>query len=45
MLDVMYELPSGKDVANCLITPEMVEKRSTAELLWHPAWHKQHETA
>ena len=45
MLDVMYELPSRKDVANCMITPEMVEKRSTAELLWHPAWHKQHETA
>ncbi|MEG4634434.1 ATP-dependent protease ATP-binding subunit ClpX [Microcoleus sp. AR_TQ3_B6] len=44
MLDVMYELPSRKDVANCLITPEMVEKRSTAELLWHPAWRK-HETA
>ncbi|MEG4964216.1 ATP-dependent protease ATP-binding subunit ClpX, partial [Microcoleus sp. K4-C2] len=45
MLDVMYELPSRKDVAHCMITPEMVEKRSTAELLWHPAWHKQHETA
>lgn len=44
MLDVMYELPSRKDVANCTITPEMVEKRSTAELLWHPAWRK-HETA
>jgi ATP-dependent Clp protease ATP-binding subunit ClpX len=45
MLDVMYELPSRKDVANCTIAPEMVEKRSTAELLWHPAWRKQHETA
>ncbi|MEG5136250.1 MULTISPECIES: ATP-dependent protease ATP-binding subunit ClpX [unclassified Microcoleus] len=45
MLDVMYELPSRKDVADCMITKEMVEKRSTAELLWHPAWHKQHETA
>ncbi|MDQ2098910.1 MAG: ATP-dependent protease ATP-binding subunit ClpX [Tychonema bourrellyi B0820] len=45
MLDVMYELPSRKDVANCIITAEMVEKRSTAELLWHPAWRKQHETA
>ena len=44
MLDVMYELPSRKDVANCTITKEMVEKRSTAELLWHPAWRK-HETA
>lgn len=45
MLDVMYELPSRKDVARCTITQEMVEKRSTAELLWHPAWRKQHETA
>jgi ATP-dependent Clp protease ATP-binding subunit ClpX len=45
MLDVMYELPSRKDVAHCTITKEMVEKRSTAELLWHPAWRKQHETA
>ena len=44
MLDVMYELPSRKDVARCMITQEMVEKRSTAELLWHPAWRK-HETA
>jgi len=32
MLDVMYELPSRKDVARCTVTPEMVEKRSTAEL-------------
>jgi ATP-dependent Clp protease ATP-binding subunit ClpX len=44
MLDVMYELPSRKDVTTCLITEEMVEKRSTAELLWHPAW-RQPETA
>ncbi|MGL5060658.1 MAG: ATP-dependent protease ATP-binding subunit ClpX [Microcoleus sp.] len=44
MLDVMYELPSRKDVTTCTITEEMVEKRSTAELLWHPAW-RQHETA
>ncbi|MCC3428618.1 MAG: ATP-dependent protease ATP-binding subunit ClpX [Microcoleus sp. PH2017_04_SCI_O_A] len=34
-----------KDVAQCTITKEMVEKRSTAELLWHPAWRQQHETA
>jgi ATP-dependent Clp protease ATP-binding subunit ClpX len=40
MLEVMYELPSRKDVANCRITEEMVEQRSTAELLWHPAWRK-----
>ncbi len=45
MLDVMYELPSRQDVTRCTITKEMVEKRSTAELLWHPAWHKQHESA
>ncbi|MGB3402560.1 MAG: ATP-dependent protease ATP-binding subunit ClpX [Microcoleaceae cyanobacterium] len=45
MLDVMYELPSRKDVTRCVITKEMVEKRSTADLLWHPAWQRQHETA
>ncbi|MGK7871775.1 MAG: ATP-dependent protease ATP-binding subunit ClpX [Xenococcaceae cyanobacterium] len=37
MLDVMYELPSRKDVHRCMITQEMVEKRSTAELLVHPS--------
>lgn len=37
MLDVMYELPSRKDVTCCTITKEMVEKRSTAELLLHPS--------
>jgi ATP-dependent Clp protease ATP-binding subunit ClpX len=37
MLDVMYELPSRQDVRRCLITREMVEKRSTAELLVHPS--------
>jgi ATP-dependent Clp protease ATP-binding subunit ClpX len=36
MLDVMYELPSRKDLTRCIITREMVEKRSTAELLIHP---------
>jgi ATP-dependent Clp protease ATP-binding subunit ClpX len=36
MLDVMYELPSRKDVQRCMITREMVEKRSTADLLMHP---------
>ncbi|NES73350.1 MAG: ATP-dependent Clp protease ATP-binding subunit ClpX, partial [Okeania sp. SIO2D1] len=45
MLEVMYELPSRKDVTRCIITEEMVEKRSTAELLWHPTWHKHHESA
>jgi ATP-dependent Clp protease ATP-binding subunit ClpX len=37
MLDIMYELPSRKDVTRCTITREMVEKRSTAELLVHPS--------
>ncbi|MGK7903403.1 MAG: ATP-dependent protease ATP-binding subunit ClpX [Hormoscilla sp.] len=37
MLEVMYELPSRKDVTRCAITKEMVEKRSTAELLLHPS--------
>lgn len=37
MLDVMYELPSREDLTHCLITKEMVEKRSTAELLLHPS--------
>ncbi|MEL4896344.1 ATP-dependent protease ATP-binding subunit ClpX [Crocosphaera sp. Alani8] len=37
MLDVMYELPSRKDVQKCMITKDMVEKRSTSELLVHPS--------
>ncbi|HAC64221.1 MAG TPA: ATP-dependent Clp protease ATP-binding subunit ClpX [Cyanothece sp. UBA12306] len=37
MLDVMYELPSRKDVQRCMITKEMVEQRSTADLLVHPS--------
>ena len=45
MLDVMYELPSRNDVVRCIITKEMVEKRSTAEVLWHPTWRRQHESA
>jgi ATP-dependent Clp protease ATP-binding subunit ClpX len=36
MLDMMYELPSRKDVTRCVITSEMVEKRSTAELITLP---------
>jgi ATP-dependent Clp protease ATP-binding subunit ClpX len=36
MLDMMYELPSRKDVTTCTITREMVEKRSTADLLVLP---------
>lgn len=45
MLDVMYELPSRKDVSRCTITREMVEKRSTAELLVHPSWLIKPESA
>ncbi|MGB8700308.1 MAG: ATP-dependent protease ATP-binding subunit ClpX [Thermosynechococcaceae cyanobacterium] len=37
MLDIMYELPSRKDLKNCMITREMVEQRSSAELLMHPS--------
>jgi ATP-dependent Clp protease ATP-binding subunit ClpX len=45
MLDVMYELPSRKDVQRCLITREMVEKRSTSELLMHPSSLPTQESA
>jgi ATP-dependent Clp protease ATP-binding subunit ClpX len=45
MLDVMYELPSRKDVQRCTITKEMVEKRSTAELLVHPSSLPTQESA
>ncbi|HEY9669214.1 MAG TPA: ATP-dependent protease ATP-binding subunit ClpX [Coleofasciculaceae cyanobacterium] len=45
MLDVMYELPSRKDVTRCTITREMVEKRSTAELLIHPSSLPKPESA
>lgn len=45
MLDVMYELPSRKDVKRCMITREMVEKRSTAELLVHPSSLPKPESA
>lgn len=45
MLDVMYELPSRKDVTRCMITSEMVEKRSTAELLLHPSSIPKPESA
>ncbi|ASC69962.1 ATP-dependent protease ATP-binding subunit ClpX [Halomicronema hongdechloris C2206] len=45
MLDVMYELPSRKDVKRCAITREMVEQRSTAELLMHPSSLPKPESA
>jgi ATP-dependent Clp protease ATP-binding subunit ClpX len=45
MLDVMYELPSRKDVTLCTVTREMVEKRSTAELIVHPSSLPKPESA
>ena len=45
MLEVMYELPSRKDVTRCAITQEMVEKRSTAEILLHPSSLPKPESA
>ncbi|NJM70492.1 MAG: ATP-dependent protease ATP-binding subunit ClpX [Scytonema sp. RU_4_4] len=45
MLDVMYELPSRKDVTRCTVTREMVEKRSTAELIMHPSTLPKPESA
>ena len=45
MLDVMYELPSRDDVTHCVLTKEMVENRSTAELLMHPTSIPEPESA
>ncbi|MEO1621023.1 MAG: ATP-dependent protease ATP-binding subunit ClpX [Cyanobacteria bacterium J06632_3] len=45
MLDVMYELPSRDDVTTCVITREMVENRSTADLLVHPSSIPEPESA
>lgn len=45
MLDVMYELPSRKDVSRCTITSEMVDKLSTAELLLLPTSLPKTESA
>jgi ATP-dependent Clp protease ATP-binding subunit ClpX len=45
MLDIMYEVPSRKDLTRCMITREMVEKRSTAELLIHPSSLPKPESA
>ncbi|MEL6779382.1 MAG: ATP-dependent protease ATP-binding subunit ClpX [Cyanobacteria bacterium J06597_16] len=45
MLDVMYELPSREDVKHCVLTKEMVENRSTADLLVHPSSIPEPESA
>jgi ATP-dependent Clp protease ATP-binding subunit ClpX len=36
MLDIMYEVPSRSDIKVCHITKDLVEKRSSAELLQLP---------
>ncbi len=45
MLEIMYEIPSRKDVQRCVITRDMVEKKSTAELLVHPSSLPKPESA
>ena len=45
MLDIMYDYPSRKDVRRCTITREMVETRSTAELIVHPTSLRKPESA
>ncbi|GAB4217790.1 MAG: ATP-dependent protease ATP-binding subunit ClpX [Synechococcales cyanobacterium] len=45
MLDIMYEIPSRKDIKRCHITEEMVAKRSTGEILLHPTSLPKPETA
>ncbi|MGA7953513.1 MAG: ATP-dependent protease ATP-binding subunit ClpX [Gloeobacterales cyanobacterium] len=36
MLEMMYEIPSRSDIQTCTISKEMVESRSTSEILFHP---------
>ena len=45
MLDIMYELPSREDVKHCVLTREMVENRSTADLIVHPSSIPEPESA
>jgi len=45
MLEIMYEVPSRKDIKRCLITAEMVDKRNAGELLLHPTSLPKPETA
>lgn len=44
MLDIMYEVPSRPDLTHCLITQEMVNQHSTAELLLYPSTLSLHRT-
>ncbi len=45
MLDMMYEVPSRKEVTRFSITCDMVEKLSTAEVLRHPSALPKPESA
>jgi ATP-dependent Clp protease ATP-binding subunit ClpX len=45
MLDVMYEVPSRRDIKHVRITAEMVERRSTGELIPHPSTLPKPESA
>lgn len=45
MLEVMYEIPSRKDINRCTITADMVERRSSSELLVHPSSLPKPESA
>ncbi len=45
MLDVMYEAPSRRDLKHIRITAEMVERRSTHELIPHPSTLPKPESA
>ncbi|NJK48838.1 ATP-dependent protease ATP-binding subunit ClpX [Candidatus Gracilibacteria bacterium] len=45
MLDMMYELPSNKEIRHCTITRDMVEKYSTTKLLVHPTSFPRLESA
>lgn len=36
MLDIMFELPSREDISECIITGEVVQKKKTPILVFHP---------
>jgi ATP-dependent Clp protease ATP-binding subunit ClpX len=37
MLELMYDLPSRKDVENFTVTRDLVEARTKAQVLTHPS--------
>ncbi len=45
MLDVMYEVPSRDDMKTCFITKDLVQKRSSAELIQMPTKEPKGEIA